>query len=163
MTPETLKELMMMPLQKLKFVSADRRASLSPREIRRIKLCRKLDEQLELARAQASGERYVPMKLKRVRDAVTGERTTQSVPKRVSPWWWKGAHGRLCLAIRYGSKVVEVVKGRNAIEATDHSELIEALESVRLAVADGELDLKIESSLEGAARKTLSLRKSNAT
>jgi hypothetical protein len=103
------------------------------------------------------------LKLKRVRDAVTGERTTQSVPKRVSPWWWKGVHGRFCLAIRYGSKVVEVVKGRNASEASDHSELIEALESVRLAVADGELDLQIESSLEGAARKTLSLRKSNAT
>ncbi|NDG54797.1 MAG: hypothetical protein EBX56_02355 [Betaproteobacteria bacterium] len=125
----------MKSLQDLKFVHVDRRVPLTPREVRRIKLCRKVEEQLRMAQAAAEGSVFNATRLKRVLDPSTGERVTKEVPKRMKPWWWQSESGRLCLSVRYGSKVIEVVKGRNAIEAANFHELIGVLETIRTAAS----------------------------
>ncbi len=53
--------------------------------------------------------------------------------------------------VRYGSKVIELAKGKNAVEAGDLNALIEALGMVKSAVLAGELDAEIEKA-SGALR-----------
>jgi hypothetical protein len=53
--------------------------------------------------------------------------------------------------VRYGSKVLELAKGKAAIEVTDAQDLIRALEAVKVAVLAGELDAQIDAA-SGALR-----------
>ena len=148
----------MKSLQDLKFVHVDRRVPLTPREVRRIKLCLKVEEQLRMAQAAAEGSVFNATRLKRVLDPSTGERVTKEVSKRMKPWWWQSESGRLCLSVRYGSKVIEVVKGRNAIEAANFHELIGVLETIRTAASSGDLDMQIDALFAPTgSKKTLGL------
>lgn len=52
--------------------------------------------------------------------------------------------GKVCVQIRYGSKVLELGKGKSAVEVTTPEELIRTLETVKAAVEAGELDAQIE-------------------
>jgi hypothetical protein len=54
--------------------------------------------------------------------------------------------GKVCIEIRYGAKVIELSKGKSAIEITSPAALIEALEAVKTAVLAGELDAQIEQA-----------------
>jgi hypothetical protein len=47
--------------------------------------------------------------------------------------------------VRYGAKVIELAKGKSAIEVASPDALIEALEAVNAAVLAGELDTQIEA------------------
>ena len=51
--------------------------------------------------------------------------------KRVRPWFWITTTGGYCFHIRYGSKLIELGKGKNAVEVTDINALIEALNTVK--------------------------------
>jgi len=53
--------------------------------------------------------------------------------------------GKCCIAIRYGAKVIELAKGKTAIEVNNPEALIDALEAVNTAVIAGELDVQIEA------------------
>ena len=53
--------------------------------------------------------------------------------------------------MRYGSKVLELTKGKNAIELTNGDELIAVLAKLKDAVLAGELDAQIETA-SGALR-----------
>ena len=66
--------------------------------------------------------------------------------KRVKEWFWINDAGKLNLAVRYGSKVLELAKGKNAIELASGEELIAALYSLKAAVLAGELDAQIEAA-----------------
>ena len=55
------------------------------------------------------------------------------------------------MAVRYGSKVLELAKGKNAIELTTGDELIAVLAKLKAAVLAGELDAQIEAA-SGALR-----------
>jgi hypothetical protein len=68
-----------------------------------------------------------------------------SVPKRIKPWWFVGENGKVCISIRYGAKVIELAKGKSAIEVSSPDALIEALDAVSTAVLAGELDQQIEA------------------
>jgi hypothetical protein len=71
--------------------------------------------------------------------------------KRVKEWFWINDAGKLNLAVRYGSKVLELAKGKNAIELASGEELIAALHSLKAAVLAGELDSQIDAA-SGALR-----------
>ena len=71
--------------------------------------------------------------------------------KRVKEWFWVNETGKLNLAVRYGSKVLELAKGKNAIELTTGDELIAVLAKLKAAVLAGELDAQIEAA-SGALR-----------
>jgi hypothetical protein len=60
-------------------------------------------------------------------------------------WWWKTANGKLNLSVRYGAKVIELAKGKNAVEVADLKQVVETLELINQAVMAGELDAAIEA------------------
>jgi hypothetical protein len=128
----------------LKLVSAKRPQSATPIVQRRNKLSSQLWEQIELARASADGRTYAPIKLRNVVNKVTGERTRIEAPKRVKQWWFIAETGRVCLQVRYGTRVLELAKGKNSIEVANSNELLSVLETVKKCVEAGELDSQIE-------------------
>ena len=65
--------------------------------------------------------------------------------KRIRRWWTVKADGTVQLTIRYGSKPLELAKGKNAVEIASESELVGTLEQIRAAVEQGELDELIEA------------------
>jgi len=52
----------------------------------------------------------------------------------------------LCVQLRYGNRVLEFSKGKNAVELGSQRDLIPVLETLRSAVASRELDTQIESA-----------------
>lgn len=130
----------------LKFVAAKRPTQLSPMQARRNKLSNKIWEQIQLANAMANGSTYRPKRIKNVRDEATGETKTVEVPKRIKQWWWTADNGRVCLSIRYGAKVLELAKGKAACEVGSGAELVAALETIKVACEQGELDAQIEAA-----------------
>ena len=128
----------------LKLVSAKRPQSVTPIVQRRNKLSSQLWEQIELARASADGRTYAPVKLRNVVNKVTGERTRIEAVKRVKQWWFIAETGRVCLQVRYGTRVLELAKGKNSIEVANGDELLSVLETVKRCVEAGELDAQIE-------------------
>ncbi len=127
-------------LAALKFTTAKKPAQLSPVQSRRNKLIGRINEQISLATALAEGRTYAPSKTKVVTDADTGEQRSVETAKRMKQWWFTAENGKIALTVRYGAKVLELVKGKNAIEVGSSSELVKVFELVKTATTAGELD-----------------------
>ena len=140
----------MATLDNLKFSNVVKPKHQTPIVGRRNKLSKKLWEQSKLAEAEASGTEFTVRKLKTVRD-IDGTSKTVEVPKRVKPWWFNSDQGKICLAVKYGSRVLELKKGLPTIEVANTQELVNTLEVVKQAVDLGELDREIEAA-SGALR-----------
>ena len=106
----------MSALMSLKLVTAKRPQALAPVVQRRNKLSNQLFEQIELAKCLADGKAYAPTRLRTVKDKLTGERKTVEAVKRVKQWWFVADNGKVCLQVRYGTRVLELAKGKNSIE-----------------------------------------------
>jgi hypothetical protein len=130
----------------LKLVAAKRPQSASPIVLRRNKLSNQLWEQIELARASAEGKTFAPMRLRSVLDKATGLRSSVEHAKRVKQWWFTADTGRVCLQVRYGTRVLELAKGKNSIDVGSSAELLSVLETVKKCVELGELDAQIEAA-----------------
>lgn len=137
-----------MKLTALKLTNAKRAARVSDDVQRRTKLIRRLQEQRELARAQAAGQCYTPEKTRWVRDTDTGERRQVVVGKRVKQWWFDAEDSRLALSIRYGSGVLELARGKFSIDVADITQMADVIDVVVAAVAAGELDAQIASAAQ---------------
>ena len=127
-------------LSSLKLVAATRDNKVSPVLQRRQKLIKKIDEQMELAKAQANGSIYSPTKFKNIVNAETGTNEYKQVPKRIRAWWWKNEAGKLNLVVRYGARIIELSKGKNSIELENEAAILPTLEVIKKAVEAGELD-----------------------
>lgn len=139
-------------LSNLKLVASKKRQGVSPVMQRRNKLGNKIFEQIQLAQAQRDGITYAPTRLKTYVNKETGERRTIESAKRVRQWWHVNDSGKINLICKYGSKQIQFdSKGKNAIEVANGEELLTALESLKLAVEQGELDQQIEAT-SGALR-----------
>jgi hypothetical protein len=132
-------------LSALKFTNSKRQQGNSPQHARRQKLCSKLDEQILLAKAEQSGTQFAPTKLRTIKDEVTGETRKVETPKKLKPWWWKDDKGKLCITVRYGARTLEIMDGKNAIEADSIADVISSLELIRSAADAGELDKRIDA------------------
>jgi len=110
----------------LKLVATKKPINISPVLVRRNKLSAKLWEQIELAKGQAAGKPFVVLKSRTVRDAETGLCKSVDIPKRLRPWWWISEMGKVCVSIRYGSKILEGKAVRRAVEAGELDAQIEA-------------------------------------
>jgi hypothetical protein len=132
-------------ITKLKLVSSKRERNLSPIMLRRNKLASKIEEQLHLATAQKEGRLYAPKRLKNVTNEA-GERVAVETTKRVKEWFWTTPANKINLSVRYGSKTLELAKGKNAIELGTQDELIETLAVLQQAVISGELDEAINNA-----------------
>lgn len=99
-----------------------------------------------LARAQAAGTQFAPIKFRTIADPDTGMRKQVEVAKRVKQWWFVAENGKLVLNIRYGVRVLELAKGKSAIEMVTAADLVPTLELIKRAVEAGELDAQIDAA-----------------
>ena len=136
----------MSALTGLKLVSAKRPQAATPIVQRRNKLSNQLFQQLELARCLSEGKTYAPIRLRNIRDKLTGERRTVEAVKRVRQWWFVSDTGKVCLQVRYGTRVLELARGKNSIEVGTAAELLTVLAAVKTAVEAGDLDAQIDAA-----------------
>lgn len=127
-------------------LSNTRKPSQQPAIVQqRTKLAKRILEQMQLARAQQTGTTFASKRMKSVVGA-DGVKQTIEVAKRVKAWWFVADTGKLCLNIRYGSKLIELVNGKTTVEVASADELIAALNIVKTAVLAGELDAQIKTA-----------------
>jgi hypothetical protein len=109
---------------------------------RRRNLIAKIDEQILIA----TDSNYKPKKTKWVRNENGTERKLE-IPKRVRRWWCEQQGGTILLTVRYGNKIIELEKGKNAIELSSKAELEPTLQSIKKAIDNGEFDRLLEEQL----------------
>ncbi len=132
-------------LQSLKVTAAKKSVGNNPQAFRRMKLARKLWEQIQLARAQAEGTQFALTRFRTVMGE-DGLRRSVEVPRRVRAWWWITENNKLALNIRYGARKIEITKGKASVEMASIAELVPTLELIKQAVEAGELDAQIEAA-----------------
>ena len=134
-------------LSSFKIISANKQSNNDSVQFRREKLCRKIDEQINLAKAVSEGNTYSVKIQRNVKDKDSGLRTTVEISRRVRQWWFVNRDtNKVAVQLRYGTKVIEFGKGKNAIEVSSGQELINTLEKLRSATLNGELDECINSA-----------------
>jgi len=139
-------------LAKLKLVEAKKTTQISATTVRRNKVVARLAEQIELAKAKLEGRAYSVTRQRCVTDEQTGEKRTVETEKRMREWWWVAADGKkMNIVLKYGAKVIEIAKGKTAIEIAGQQELVATLELLKKAVESGELDAQIDATA-GAVR-----------
>ena len=142
----------MSTLDALKLVAVKKPTHTPTIVIRRQKLASKVWEQIQLAKSQIEGTQFVVKKFRSFTDKESGLRKQVEVPKRIREWWFKNEQGKVCVAIKYGTRVLELAKGKHSIEVANSNDLIRALELVKQAVELGELDQQLEHA-SGSVRK----------
>ena len=134
----------MTALSALKLTATRKPQNLPQVVQRRNKLIGRIAEQIELATAQANGTTHLFTKVRTLTDKDTGIRKQVETSKRVKAWWFATENGKLALSVRYGAKVLELAKGKYAIEVGSTAELVNTLEIVKQATENGELDDAID-------------------
>ncbi len=135
-------------LSSLKLISAKRPSAIAPIQVRRNKLINKLTEQIGLANALQNGTTYTSMRLRTIKNKESGEVRTVEVAKRVRQWWFTADSGKVVIQLRYGSKVIDIAKGKNSVEVSNGVELIAVLETLKTACELGDLDQQIGSAAD---------------
>jgi hypothetical protein len=146
-------EEIMSALNSLKFVSAKRPNQIPEIQVRRNKLSNRLWSQIQLATALQKGENYIEKRFRTVRDRHTGESKHVELSKRVRQMWFVGENGKVCIQIKYGSRVLEFAKGKNAIEVNSADELITALTTLKTSVEAGELDSQLNLAADAVKER----------
>jgi hypothetical protein len=136
----------MSTLNTLKLVASQKPTSLSPVLQRRNKLVKRIWEQIELAKAEQAGTTFAPVKFRSYTDKETGARKQVEIYKRVKSWVFTTDNGKLALSVRFGPKVLELAKGKFAVEVGARSDVVNVLEFVKAAAENGELDAAIDNA-----------------
>ena len=110
---------------------------------------------LKLTRYQRSNTNN-PVLQRRIKLA-GGELRTVEVNKRVLRWWRVDVDGTVELTVRYGSRVLELAKGMDAVELASTDELVGVLEQFKAAAERGEMDDMVAAQL--AKRKRVNTQK----
>jgi uncharacterized protein (DUF111 family) len=125
--------------------------ALKPQQVpqvvqRRNKLALRVWQQMELAKAQVHGGEYRITKYRSYTDTATGTRRQVEQHVMVKPWWFTTHSGKLAVSVRYGSRVLELAKGKYAVEVAQATDLTATLDAIRAAVLAGELDGAIDAA-----------------
>jgi hypothetical protein len=133
-------------LASLKLTAAQKSTSINPVQQRRNKMGKRLWEQIQLAKAKSDGSQFNASKFRTIVDSETGLRKQIEVPKRVKAWWFTTDSGKTAITVRYGARVLELAKGKFAIEVANPTELVPTLEIIKAAIEAGELDVQLEAT-----------------
>lgn len=126
-------------LKGLKLTTAPKRTN-DPLEKRR----QKMIQQLEQQRAIAENPNHTKTKYHwKIGD--DGNREQISVSKPIKRWWFKDAKGDVLIVLRYGSRMLEIDKGKSAVIVGSLDNLIPVINQLIDAVAAGELDGAIDA------------------
>jgi hypothetical protein len=98
-----------------------------------------------LATALNEGKTYSPLRLRTFRNKETGEIKSIDVPQRIRQWWFTSDTGKVCIQVKYGSRTLDISKGKNSVEVSSANELLKALETLKLATESGEFDTQLET------------------
>ncbi len=133
-------------LSNLKLSNTSPRAKLSPVARKRQKLLEQIELQEKAAAAFVSGEQFLQEVQRWAR--VDGSDDKQLVTKRkpVRPWWWRNDVGKLMLSVRAGNRLLELAEGKVSIEVGATEDLQKTIETLREAIAAGELDEQLSKS-----------------
>lgn len=113
--------------------------TISPEQHRRAKLIRKLMEQKVIAEADRDGREPNIMQRRWV-TTESGAKAAIDAPKRLKRWWVTDDAGNYLLAMRYGSRVLELEKGKTAIVVGNFDQLVPTIDKIIAAINAGELD-----------------------
>jgi hypothetical protein len=133
-------------IAKLNITNADRPHQLPVIVRRRNKLVNALHDQLELAKAEAEGREYLKTRRRHVKNPVTGEYAEAVVNRKPRAWYWTADDGKLYICLRYGTRVLELAKGKSAIEVGEKKQLVPVIEALKQAVAAGEVDAQLTAA-----------------
>ena len=139
-------------LETLKLTQYQQNNRNNPALERRIKIVARISEQIELA----ENPNYKSHSVRTVVDDNDGLRTVE-VSKRVLRWWRVGVDGTVELTVRYGSRVLELTKGMDAVELASTDELVGLLEQFKAAAEQSEMDDMVAAQL--AKRKRVNTQK----
>ena len=134
----------MATLATLKLSAAVKPTHMPAVQLRRNQLAKRLWEQAELAKAQQAGAQFFVTKFRSVVENDTGMRKQVEVNTRIKQWWFTTDSGKLALSVRYGARLLELAKGKFAVELASEKELVPTLEIIKAAVLAGELDAAME-------------------
>jgi hypothetical protein len=116
--------------------------------IRRRKLVDKIEQQIKLA----TDPSFAPIKIIWAADE-SGVQQRREVAKRIKRWWVENIDGSAQLTIRYGSKPLEIAKGKNAIFCDNVTVIGSVLETVRQSVIDGDFDIILNGQISAIKKK----------
>ena len=134
-------------LKTLKLPQYQRNNTSNPVLQRRVKLAAGISEQIQLAQ----NPNYKSVNVRAVADDNGGVRAV-GVEKRVLRWWCMSTDGTVQLTVRYGSRVLELAKGMDAVELASTDELVPVLEQFKAAAELGEMDDMIAAQLAKTKR-----------
>lgn len=141
----------MSSLANLTIKSISRRAQISPIEARRNKLLAAINEQLEVADAALRGEQYVVTAPRWTKNDA-GERVRVQRQRVVRAWFFE-QDGGFYVQCKYGARALALSKDGNAVFVKQLAEVKAALETLRSAAANGELDAYVAQSIKAPISK----------
>lgn len=119
--------------------------------VRRRKLVEKIEQQIKLV----ADPSYAPTKLIWAADE-NGIQQRREVAKRIKRWWFENIDGTVQLTIRYGSKPLELARGKSAIACENVSVIATILESIKQSVIDGEFDVILNGQVSAVKKAKVS-------
>lgn len=136
----------MVTFASLKLSAATKPTSIPTIQVRRNKLAKRLWEQTELAKARQAGTQFKAIQFRSVTDKETGLRKQVETSKMVKQWWFTADNGKVMMSVRYGARLLELAKGKFAIELGSEKDLVPTLDAIKAAVLNGELDGAIDAA-----------------
>jgi len=82
------------------------------------------------------------------------------VSRRPPSWFWTADDGKVYFTLRYGTRVIQIAKGKSAIEVGEKRQLVAVIEALKQAVAAGEMDQQLTTTgLEISSRFSTPLKR----
>ena len=66
--------------------------------------------------------------------------------RRPRACFWTADDGRVYISLRYGTRAIEIAKGKSAIEIGELRQLVPVVEALKQAVAAGEVDQQLTAA-----------------
>ena len=120
---------------KLNFVALPKNFRNDPVMKRREKMLSQLEQQRNLAQDPS----YTIVQQRWVKDE-NGIKQPVERHKQIKRWWLRNGMGDCLLIIRYGSRVLELQKGKAAIDTGGEANLVAVIEEIMRMTKEGELD-----------------------
>lgn len=135
-------------LAKLTFADPPRSSALTSEQRLRQKMAAAIDVQIALAEATREGQSFRRTALKWVDDG-NGGREKREVPVRTKRWFSTDADGKVFIQLVYGTRPIEIGKGKKAVQVAGMDQVIPTLKQLREAVMAGELDTVLSTARNG--------------
>lgn len=127
-------------LAKLKLTATSPREPITPLARKRIKLLRKLEQQIEAAETEAGDEEFLEEIKRWVRNEETGEKSLVIQHKPVRRWWWQNQHGAWMISLRDGNRLIPLTDDNSSVEVGAMEQMASSLKTLRDAGIAGELN-----------------------